>query len=285
MVLAAALCFTGLSGPTPRIEPVHAVSSSDGRTPSYPPAMGGPDVAQPVMLTNSEVRKWIVESADLYSAVSKVTAQSPTIDKLVTSEILMACAYLRPQGKRAPVEQAAAQELVTRCAGIRQNFRRDGALDRAVELRVSAENDQSSLGRLLALSQRPEGRRTGWRAGDQTLVSDALRSGDSLLVREATRVLLAQLDDGSPDASLRIQAFAHAAELFALSDSGLRTNFHALVDCVSMGRCAADNGASKPERDMAHVGVREQSEINRLVQEYRLALLRRTTALELLSVR
>ena len=90
-------------------------------------------------------------SADLHAVVSKITVQSPTIDKLAASEALIACAEFRPRRKWEPEEHAAARELAERCAGIRQNMGRNGAIDKAVELRASAEDDPSPLGRLAIL--------------------------------------------------------------------------------------------------------------------------------------
>ena len=171
--------------------------------------------------------------------------QSPTIDKLAASEALLACAEFRPRRKREPEEQAAAQELAVRCAGIRQNMRRNDAIDKAVELRASAEDDPSPLGRLVALARRSDAGKARWHAAEFALVGEALRSGDSVLISEAIRALHAQLDDGLPDSKLRSQAFAQAADSYVLHKGDQRTVFDALVDCANLGRCANDSGRAR----------------------------------------
>jgi len=247
--------------------------------------MGGPDVVQPAPLDAAGSRKAIVDSADLYSAVSKITMRSPTIDKLAASEVLMACASFRPKSQREPVEQAAARELATRCAGIRQNMRRDDALERAVELRASAEDDPSPLGRLLALSQRSGAGSARWQSDDLALVSAALVSRDSVLLSEAIRALSSYLNDGSPDSKLRTQALAHAAGSNALDTTDQRTAFDALLDCANLGRCSDGSAVARMTLDSTPFGIRERSEIKRLVEQYRLALRRRVTASELIAMR
>jgi hypothetical protein len=284
IALAAALKFAGTSVPALRVEQSPA-SRSEQRAPAYPPAMGGPDIVQPAITTAAESRNRIVDSDDLYAVVSRITTHSPTIDKLAASEALMACADFRPKGRREPAEQAAAQQLLVRCARIRQDMRRNGALDKAIELRTSAEGDPSPLGRLAALSQRSDAGRARWHAEDFALVSNALRSSDAVLIGEAIRALNAQLDDGLPDSKLRVQAFAHAANSYALLRIDQRTVFDALVDCANLGRCTNDSGSARIEHAIAPLGARERSEVQRLVEQYRLALQRGTSAAELLAIR
>ncbi len=283
IALAAALKFAGTSVPAPGVEQLPA-SRSEQRSPAYPPAMGGPDIVQPALPTAAEIRSKIVDSDDLYAVVSNITANSPTIEKLAASEALIACADFRPKSRREPAEQAAAQQLLIRCAGIRRIMRRDGAVDKAIELRASAENDPSPLGRLAALSQRSDAGGVRWHAGDLALVSDALRSNDSVLIGEAIRALHAGLDRGLPDSKLRVQAFTDAASLYALIRDDQPTVFDALVDCANLGRCTSDSGRTSLERNIP-LGVRERSEMQRLVEQYRLALQRGISATELLAIR
>jgi hypothetical protein len=284
IALAAALQLAGTLAPASRVEQLQAAPSEQA-SPAYPPAMGGPDIVQPAITTAAESRNRIVDSDDLYAVVSRITTHSPTIEKLAASEALMACADFRPKGRREPAEQAAAQQLLVRCARIRQDMRRNGALDKAIELRTSAEGDSSPLGRLAALSQRSDTGSARWHADDFALVSDALRSSDSVLIGEAIRALHAQLDGGLPDSKLRMQAFAHAANSYTLLRGDQRTVFDALVDCANLGRCTNHSGRARAEHDIAPVGAREQSEIQRLVEQYRLALQRGTSAAELLAIR
>ena len=252
--------------------------------PPYPPAMGGPDLVQPTAATPSEVRRRIVDSPDFYAVISKITPHSPTADKLAAAEVLTACADLRPKARREPVEQVAADELVARCLGIRQKMRRDGALERAIELRVSAEGDASLLGRLAALAQRSSsGAR--WYGGDIALVSEALRSGDSVLVREAIRALQAQFEVGLPDSSMRARAFAVGAELYLHDKPGDRTEFDALIDCASAGRCG-NSGTAAAEEMLGTMDAHRQKEFKRLAEQYRLALQRGVfSGPELLAIR
>ena len=284
IALAAAFKLAGTSVPASRVEQLQA-GNSEQRTPAYPPAMGGPDIVQAAITTAAASRNKIVDSADLYVVVSTVTTHSSTVDKLAAAEALMACADFRPRRRREPAEQAAAQQLIIRCAGIRQNMRRNGALEKAVELRTSAEADPSPLGRLAALSQRPNAGRARWHADDSVLVNDALRSNDSVLIGEAIRALHAQLDDGLPDSKLRVQAFAQAANSYAPLRGDQRTVFDAFVDCANLGRCTNDSRSERAEHDIAPLGAREQSEIQRLIEQYRLALQRGTSASELLAIR
>jgi hypothetical protein len=231
--------------------------------------MGGPDLVQPRAATPSEVRKQIVDSADFYAVISKITPNSPTADKLAAAEVLTACADLRPKAKREPVEQVAADDLVARCFGIRQNMRRDGALERAIEMRMSAEGDASTLGRLAALAQRSSGG-TRWYDAEVALVSDALRSGDSVLMREAIQALQAQFQNGLPDSSLRARAFALGAELYMHDKTSQRTEFDALINCASAGRCGLN---VTPEGEaLGGTDARAQAPFNRLAERYRLAL-------------
>ena len=284
IAVAAALRFAGTSVPASRIGQWQA-SNPDQRSPAYPPAMGGPDIVRPAEATPAERRNRIVDSGDLYAVVSTITTHSPTIDKLAATEALMACADFRPKSRREPAGQAAAQQLLVRCAGIRQNMRRNGAIDRVVELRTSAEADPSSLGRLTALSQRSDAGRVLWHSDDFALVSDALRSGDSVLIGEAVRALHTQLDGGLPDSKLRVQAFADATNSYALARSDRRTVFDTLVACANLGRCSNDSASTQIERHVGPIDTREQAEIQRLAEQYRLALQRGASAAELLAIR
>ena len=284
IALAAVIRFTGTSVPASRVEPLQA-SNSERRPPAYPPDMGGPDIVQPAPPTASESRNKIVDSADLHAVVSKITVQSPTIDKLAASEALIACAEFRPRRKWEPEEHAAARELAERCAGIRQNMRRNGAIDKAVELRASAEDDPSPLGRLAALARRSDAGKARWHAAEFALVNEALRSSDPVLISEAIRALHIQLDDGLTDSKSRSQAFAQAADSYVLHKGDQRTAFDALVDCANLGRCANDPARARTQHDSVAGGARERSENQRLVEQYSLALQRRSTAAELLAIR
>jgi hypothetical protein len=284
IALAVVVRLAGTPVPAARVVPLESGNSETG-APAYPPDMGGPDIVQQATPAFAGSRSKIVDSADLYAVVSKITVQSPTIDKLATSEALIACADFRPKRQREPEEQAAAHELAERCAGIRQNMRRNGAIDKAVELRASAEDDPSPLGRLAALSRRSDVAKARWHATQFALVSEALRSSDHVLISEAIRALHVQLDDGLSDSKARSQAFAQAADSYVLHKGDQRTVFDALVDCANLGRCDNDSGRARTEHDSMAGGARERSENQRLVEQYRLALQRRSTAAELLAIR
>jgi hypothetical protein len=284
IALVGVVRFAGTSVPAARVEQLQA-SHSESRSPAYPPAMGGPDIVQPAIPTAADSRQKIVNNTNLYAVVSKVTLQSPTIDKLAASEVLLACADFRPRRKRDPDEQAAAQELAARCAGIHQSMRRNDAIDKAIELRASAEDDPSPLGRLVALSRRSDAGKARWYAAEFVLVSDALRSSDSVLISEAIRALYVQLDDGLTDSKSRSQAFAQAADSYVSHKGDQRTAFDALVDCANLGRCATDPARAHTQHDGVAGGARERSENQRLVEQYHLALQRRSTAAELLAIR
>ena len=238
IALAAVFQLAGTSVPAFRVE--QQAGSSQRASPAYPPAMGGPDIVLAAPPTASESRNKIVDSADLHAVVSKITVQSPTIDKLAASEALIACAEFRPRRKWEPEEHAAARELAERCAGIRQNMGRNGAIDKAVELRASAEDDPSPLGRLASLARRSDAGKARWHAAEFALVSEALRSSDPVLISEAIRALHVQLDDGLTDSWSRLRAFAQAADSYVLHRGEQRTAFDALVDCANLGRCATD---------------------------------------------
>ena len=282
IALAAVVGSTGTWAPTVRFEQLQDPRFG-ADPPAYPPAMGGPDIVQPASPTASESRRKIVDASDLHAAVSKITAQSPTIDKLAASDVLLACADFRPRRQRDSEEQSAAQELAGRCAGIRKNMRRNDAIERAVELRASAESDSAPLGRLAALSRRSDGGKVRWYAAEFALVSAALKSNDSVLIGEAIRALQAQLDDGLPDSRLRSLALATAADLY-VHKYDQRTLFDTLVECANLGQCTSTFG-----RDVAHDivpgGVRERSEIQRLIKQYGLALQGATSAEQLLATR
>ena len=254
------------------------------RAPSYPPAMGGPDLLQAAAVRPAEVRKRLVDSPDLYAAVSKITPDSPTVDKMVAAEVLAVCAELRPKAHRERAEERAAKELVTRCSGIRQSLRHDGAVERAIELQASAEGDASILGRLAALARRSaSGAR--WHEGDVALVGDALKSGDSVLERAAIRAFEAHLDDGLPDSNLRARAFVAGAVSYMREEARHRTQFDALVDCVNAARCGESGGELAQER-FDGIDARGQREFRRLAEQYRLAFQRGTvSATELLAIR
>ena len=195
----------------------------------------------------------------------------------------MACADLRPKSKREPSQADAARELAARCANIRKNMRRDGAVEKAIELRESAEDDASPLGRLAAVSQRLRGS-ARWQAGDFLLVDDALKSNDLVLLNAAMNALHTQLDDGSPDSKLRAEAFSYAADL-ELRAVGQQAAFDRLASCANAGRCADDSAVTNIQRATAMYGARERFEIERLTMQYRSALQRGDTASKLLAVR
>ena len=174
-------------------------------------------------------------------------------------------------------------ELAARCANIRKNMRRDGAVEKAIELRESAEDDASPLGRLAAVSQRLRGS-ARWQAGDFLLVDDALKSNDLVLLKAAMNALHTQLDDGSPDSKLRAEAFSYAADL-ELRAVGQQAAFDRLASCANAGRCADDSAVTNVQRATAMYGARERFEIERLTMQYRSALQRGDTASKLLAVR
>lgn len=282
IALAAVVRFSGTSVPVSGAERLQS-DILERRSPAYPPAMGGPDILHAVIPTVAESRRKIVDNADLYAVVSKITAQSPTIAKLAASEALLACAEFRPRRKREQEEEAAAQDLAARCAGIHQHMRRNDAIDKAIELRASAEEDPSFLGRLIALSRGSDAAKTRWHATEFALVGEALTSGDSVFIREAIRALHTQHDDGLPDAKLRSQAFAQAADSDLLHRADQRTVFDALVDCANLDRCANDSG--RAEGTGGTGSTRQRSEIQRLVGQYLLALQRGVPAQQLLTIR
>jgi hypothetical protein len=276
--LAFAIIHAGTSVPVDRSQ---APAGSAARLPSYPPAMGGPDIVQPIQ-TFAERRKAILDSADLHATVLLITTNSSTVDKLAASQALMACAELRPKRLREAGQATAAQELAARCAGIHKHLRHDGAVERAIELRESAERDASPLGNLIALSRRTHNT-ARWQADDLQLVSDALRSNDPVRIDAAISALYVHLDDGSPDSKLRAEAFLYAADLH-LTAVGQQAVFDRLVHCANADRCEdADTVAAS--RDAGMYGTRERLEIERLVRQYRLALQRGRTATEVLRIR
>ena len=278
--LAAMVRVTGTSAPVSRT----AVSDADfeHRTPAYPPAMGGPDIVRALPATAAAIRNKIVDSDDLYVAVSDVTMQSATIDKLAAAEALLACADLRPKRRHDPAE-VAAMELAIRCAGIHQRMRRNGAVERAIELRMSAEGDSSALGRLAWLAERSTGS-GGLQTTDLALVANALKSGDSVLVRAALDVLQVQLNDGLSDSKLRAQAFGHAAA-DVIDSLGQQAVFDRLVDCANAGRCSDDRNVADTDPIPALHTARQQSESKRLTGQYREALQRGATVSALLAIR
>ena len=282
IALAAVVRFSGTSVPLSGAQRLQS-GVLEHRSPAYPPAMGGPDIVHAAIPTVAEGRRKIVDNTDLYAVVSKITAQSPTIAKLAASEALLVCAEFRPRRKREREEEAAAQELAARCAGIRQHMRRNDAIVKAVELRASAEDDPSFLGQLIALARGTDASKARWHAAEFALVGEALTSGDSVLITEAVRALHAQLDNGLPDAKLRSQAFAQAADSHLLHKADQRTVFDALVDCANLGRCANDSGRAE---DTDRTGsMRQRPEIQRLVGHYLLALQRGMPAQQLLTIR
>ncbi len=280
MALAFAFGYAGTSVPVSHSE--LQASYFVQRTPSYPPAMGGPEIVQPIP-TLAETRKLILDSADLYATVSLVTTHSSTVDKLAASEALLACADLRPKSRREPSQGDAARELAARCSVIRKNMRHDGAVDRAIELRESAEGDPTPLGRLVALAQRSDGS-TRWQAGEFLLVSEALQSNDLVLIAAAISALQTRLDDGSPDSKLRAKAFSYAADPHLVA-VGQQAVFDLLVNCANAGRCADDLAAKDTERLPAMYDARERREFERLTEQYRSALQRGDTASKLLGER
>ncbi len=282
IALAAALQLADTGAPSPSAPQVQLADRAESRSPSYPPAMGGPDIVQQAPQTAAERRNEIIDSTDLYAAVSKITVQSPTIDKLAASEALLACADFRLRRNRASEEQAAAQALAERCMGIRRNMRRNEAVEKAIELRASAEDDRSPLGRLALLSRQSGAGKARWHDAEITLVNEALRSGDLVLVTEAIRALQVQLDDGLSDARMRTEAFERAADLFVLLKDNQRTVFDALVDCANLSRCS---GRFRANHGSTLEGIRERSQMQRLTEQYRLALQRGKTTEELLAIR
>ena len=106
-----------------------------------------------------------------------------------------------------------------------------------------------------------------------------------MLISEAIRALHVQLDDGLTDSWSRLRAFAQAADSYVLHRGEQRTAFDALVDCANLGRCATDPARARTQHDGMAGGARERSENQRLVEQYRRALQRRSTAAELLAIR
>jgi hypothetical protein len=257
-------------------------ANSAARLPSYPPAIGGPDSVQPIP-NLAERRKAILDSADLYATVSLITTHSSTVDKLAASEALTACAELRPKRKREAGQVTAVQELAARCTGIHKHLRHDGAVERAIELRESAERDASPLGGLVALSRRAHSH-VRWQAEDFQIVSDALKSNDLVRVDAAISALHIHLDDGSPDSKLRALAFSYAAE-FHRTAVGQQAAFDRLAHCANADRCEQGDTVATSRGVAASYGTRERLEIEDLTEQYRLALQRGKTATEVLRIR
>jgi len=277
--LAFAIRYAGTSVLVDRSQPP---PGSVAALPSYPPAMGGPDIVQPIQ-TLAERRKTILDSADLHATVSLITTHSSTVDKLAASEALMACAELRPKRKREAGQVTAVQELAARCAGVRKYLRHDGAVERAIELRESAERDASLLGGLVALSRRAH-ENARWQAEDFQLVSDALKSSDLVRIDAAIGALHVHLDDGSPDSRLRALAFSYAADLHRTA-IGQQAVFDRLAHCANADRCEDGDTVATSQRVAGTHGTRERLEMERLIKQYRLALQHGKTATEVLRIR
>lgn len=277
--LAFATIYAGTSVPVNRSRPP---ASSAARLPSYPPAMGGPDSVQPIQ-TLAERRKAILDSADLHATISLITTNSSTVDKLAASQALMVCAELRPKRKREAGQVTAVHELAARCAGIHEYLRHDGAVERAIELRESAERDASPLGGLVALSRRVHGN-ARWQAEDFQLVSNALKSNDLVRVDAAISALHIHLDDSSPDSKLRALAFSYAADLHRTA-IGQQAVFDSLAHCANADRCEDGDTVATSQRVAGTYGTRERLEMERLIKQYRLALQHGKTATEVLRIR
>lgn len=260
-------------------------SAMGARAPSYPPAMGGPDIVVTARApTPTQLRAQVVDNPDLYAAVLRVNTTSSTEQKMAAWSVLNACINITRKNQRArnAAETAAASELGTRCATLQAGgMRLNEAASKANEFQRMADADNSPLGELLALSQRSLRGSINWYERETTLVTAALQSGDPILVREASRALSARIDDGSsPDAALRAAAFTFAVDLYEQDRPG--TQFDRLVDCAIGGRCAVASPAKKIDERFAPT---EQREVRRLLEHYRLALHRGVTADELLALR
>lgn len=250
--------------------------------PSWPPAIGGPDITKSSPEKPSALRARIVNAVDLNAAIKDIDVNSPTEAKLAAVDVLLACnmalrAKVKP--KEGTPEFTAWDELTTRCGAIAALKRKD-TLQRAESLQIAADSDDSRLGQLNALSQRSLTTRTLLQQNDLTLLTEALKSNDVLLVREATRTTYAQLNDGSPDSRVRSQALLLATELYRMDQA---TQFDHLVACANQGRCSA--GWPSAQLEKAVKDPRELTEARRMVDVYRLALQQGITAPELLNLR
>lgn len=255
-----------------------AVTTSSARV-SWPPAMGGPDIVKERQRMPTDVKREIVDSDEWLSLIARIDAASPTETKLGAWSILVACTHAprEPRPFQSDAERSAIQALAARCEPI--NAALPNAMVRAAEVRRMAEADATPLGQLISLSKRSlQG--SGWEPYDAALVDAALRSGDSVLLVEANAALYAKLNDGSPDAALRAGAAQYALDSHIGAHE--RPQFDRLAECAVASRCA-DRGPLDPIK--RYRGVREQTEIARLIEQYQLALRRNASLADMLAIR
>jgi hypothetical protein len=244
----------------------HVGASTQARSPSYPPAMGGPDNFPVRDRSATSIRRAIIESDDLLQGVIAVGPMSPTAAKLAASDVLMACFSFRQSKRPVSGQYAAFSALLTRCASVRRHFRRNDAIQLAIDLQISAEGDTSLLGRLASLAQQSQNQIGG---DEQQMITDGLRSGDAVVLRMAGDLVSTRLGRGLRDEEWLRVAFERALLRYAQENGYEQNPIDALAACASRG---CRSGPDSDDMEEVTIGVREALEIERLTALYFTAL-------------
>ena len=257
------------------------------------PATSGTPLASPSPVTDH--RRQIFDSPDVMATIDRLHASGTADEKEWALYLLVGCVHVnaraaapRPdaaaseegrlvdpatQAQLEALKKRAADELASRCRGVKAMAHLQDRLSLQEDLRAAAVANRSTLGQLEALASNQEDR---WSSEQARQITESLYSGDPVLARAAFFALLGAMDRDSPGGADRNAAFT--AALGPIYANAPLSDFEQLSACTAIGLC----GSSLDDWDP---GLPPNSEVSRLAQKYRAAVASRLDARGIMAIR
>jgi hypothetical protein len=257
------------------------------------PATSGTTLPATSSLTDH--RRQIFDSPDVMGTIDRLHASGTADEKEWALHLLIGCVQVnaraaapRPdadvseegppvdpgvQAQLKALKKRAADELASRCRGVKAMANLQDRQALQDDLRAAAVANRSTLGQLEALASNQDDR---WNSEQARQITESLYSGDPVLARAAFFALLGAMDRDSPGGADRNAAFT--AALGPIYAHAPLSDFERLSECAAIGLCRLPSDAEDP-------GVPPNSEVLRLVQKYRAAVASRLDARSIMAIR
>jgi hypothetical protein len=239
------------------------------------PATSGTTVPETSPLTDH--RRQIFDPPDVMATIDRLHASGTADEKEWALYLLVGCVHVnaraaasRPDAEASeegpPVDpgtqaqfkalkKRAADELASRCRGVKAFAHLQDRQALQDDLRAAAVANRSTLGQLEALASSQDDR---WNSEQARQITESLYSGDPVLARTAFFALLGAMDRDSPGGADRNAAFT--AALGPIYAHAPLSDFERLSACAAIGLCGSPSDAEDP-------GLPPNSEVLRLAQK------------------